>query len=198
MTEKEKMLSGLLYKVDKELDDAHILPKKLLKNFNNEDNKTKREIILAKLLGSLGNNCYIEPPFYCEYGSNIFVGDNFYANMDCLFLDVCRIYIGKNVMLGPRVSLYTAAHPIDYEVRNELLEYGNEIIIGNNVWIGGSVVINPGVTIGCNSIIGSGSVVTKDIPANVIAVGNPCKVMRLINDNDKQYWTKLRNEYYNI
>lgn len=101
-------------------------------------------------------------------------------------------------MLGPRVSLYTAAHPIDYEVRNELLEYGNEIIIGNNVWIGGSVVINPGVTIGYNSIIGSGSVVTKDIPANVIAVGNPCKVMRLINDNDKQYWTKLRNEYYNI
>lgn len=152
--------------------------------------------MLKQLFKSVGKNIYIEPSFHCDYGSNISVGNNFYANYDCIILDVCDVSIGNNVFLAPRVSIFTAGHPIDADVRNELLEFGKPVTIGNSVWIGGNTVINPGVTIGNNVVIGSGSVVTKDIPDNVIAVGNPCRVLREITEEDKIYWNKKREEYY--
>lgn len=201
MKEKERMLSGKLYIAkDEELLKEDLEARILTRKFN--DSKPEefnlRSKILAQLLEKTGDNYYIEPPFRCEYGRNITVGNNFYANFDCLFLDVNKIIIGNNVMLGPRVCLYTAGHPIDAEIRNSQLEYGKPIIIGNDVWIGGSVIINPGITIGNNVVIGSGSVVTKDIPSGVIAAGNPCRILRKINEKDKEYWETQKNEYYSI
>ncbi|MCU9812290.1 sugar O-acetyltransferase [Paraclostridium sp. AKS81] len=143
------------------------------------DDYTKNEI-LRKLLGSTGENVYIEPSFKCDYGYNIHLGENFYANFDCIMLDVCEIKIGKNAMLAPNVQIYTAYHPIDPKLRISGIEYGSPVTIGDNVWIGGGAIINPGVTIGDNVVIGSGSVVTKDIPSNCVAVGNPCKVIKNI------------------
>lgn len=127
---------------------------------------------------------------------NISVGENFYANYGCVIIDVCKVKIGDNVMFGPNVGIYTAGHPIDAEVRNSGLEFGKPITIGDNVWIGGSSVVNPGVSIGDCVVIGSGSVVTKDIPDNVIAVGNPCRVLRPITEDDKKYWRAERDRYY--
>lgn len=147
-------------------------------------------LILKKLLGSMGKFCYIEPPFRCDYGSNIFVGENFIANYNLTVLDVAPVRIGDNCLVGPNVSIFTAGHPVHPEMRNTGLEYGIEINIGDNVWIGGCSVINPGVTIGSNTVIASGSVVTKDIPDNVIAGGNPCKVIREITDEDRKYYYK--------
>lgn len=132
------------------------------------------------------------PPFHCDYGKNIEVGENFFANYNCIILDVAKVTIGKNVMFAPNVSIYTAGHPIHPDSRNSGYEYGIPVTIGDNVWIGGSVVINPGVTIGNNVVIGSGSVVTKDIPDNVIAVGNPCRVIREITEEDRKYYYKDR------
>ncbi len=196
MTEKERMLSGKLYRVDKELEMAHIKPQRLIKKFNATEDYLERADILKELFGSVDKNCYIEPPFRCEYGTNIYIGNNFYANFDCLFLDVNKIIIGNNVMLGPRVCIYTAGHPIDAEIRSSQLEYGKPVTIGNDVWIGGSVVINPGINIGNNVVIGSGSVVTKDIPSDVVAAGNPCKVIRKITEKDREYWQAQKDEYY--
>ncbi|MDY0276773.1 MAG: sugar O-acetyltransferase [Acholeplasma sp.] len=198
MTEKERMLNGELYiSSDKEL----VLERKLAKQFMDEFNFEEKDIqkrmdLVKKQFKKVGSNCYITAPLYIDYGSNITVGDNFYANFDCIFLDVNEIIISDNVMFGPRVSLFTATHPIDKDVRNIPLEYGVKIMIGNNVWLGGNVVVNPGVTIGDNTIVGSGSVVTKDIPSDVIAAGNPCKVIRKITDEDKLFWEKKKHEYY--
>ena len=138
----------------------------------------------------------MQPNLRIDYGKNITIGSNFYANFDCVLIDVAAITIGDNVMFGPRVCLYTAGHPIDPVVRNSGLEFGKSITIGNNVWIGGSSVVNPGVTIGDNVIIGSGSVVTKDILANTIAVGNPCRVMREITHEDQVFWEAQQAEYW--
>lgn len=138
----------------------------------------------------------MEPPFYTDYGCNTEVGDNFYTNYECIILDIANVKIGNNVLFGPRVGLYTAGHPIDAVVRNEALEYGKPITIGDNVWVGGNVVVNPGVTIGNNVVIGSGAIVTKDIPDNVIAVGNPCRVLRKINADDKKYWELEKQKYF--
>ena len=135
---------------------------------------------------------YFEPPFHCEYGSHIKIGEGFYANTGCVMLDVGRITIGDNVLFGPNVSLYTAGHPIHPESRKSGYEYGIPIKIGDNVWIGGSCVILPGVTIGNNVVIGAGSVVTKDIPDNVCAAGNPCRVIREITEEDRLYYYKDR------
>lgn len=135
---------------------------------------------------------YFEPPFHCEYGFHITVGEHFYANTGCVMLDVGKITIGKNVMFGPNVSIYTAGHPIHPESRNSGYEYGIPVTIGDNVWIGGDCVVLPGVTIGSNTVIGAGSVVTKDIPDNVCAAGNPCKVIRSITEEDKPYYFKDR------
>jgi maltose O-acetyltransferase len=183
MTEREKMLAGELYTAsDSELASLRQKARKLTRLYNNtaEDELPQRTEILAELFGSIGENAFIEPPFRCDYGVNISVGKNFYANFDCIILDVCRVTIGDNVKLGPRVCIYTAAHPIDAQTRNSLLEFGKPIAIGSNVWIGGNAVILPGVTIGDNVVIGAGSVVAKDIPANAVAVGNPCRVVRRI------------------
>lgn len=125
-----------------------------------------------------GDNLWIQPPFYCDYGTNIITGEGVFFNFNCVVLDVMEVNIGSKTMFGPNVQIYTATHPLDYKIRNTGLEYAKPITIGENVWVGGSVVICPGITIGDNSIIGAGSVVTKSIPANVIAAGNPCKVIR--------------------
>lgn len=192
------MLAGRLYIAQgEELAHEGRRAKRLTRQFNltTEEELDKRRDILKDLLGSAGKNIYIEPPFRCDYGSHIYIGDNFYANYDCIIIDVCDVHIGKNVFFGPRVCLYTAGHPLDAEVRNTLLEFGKPITIGDSVWIGGNTVVNPGVTIGSQVVIGSGSVVTKDIPGGVIAVGNPCRVLREINEADRAYWRQLQLEY---
>lgn len=199
MTEKERMLAGKLYSAqDKELRHELFKAKKLTRLFNNsiEYDTEYRNNLIKNLFKSIKDNFYIEPPFRCDYGCNITIGKNFFANYDCIILDVCEVNIGDNVLFGPRVNIFTASHPIDANVRNTNLECGKPINIGNNVWIGGNTVINPGVKIGNNVVIGSGSVVTKDIPDNVIAIGNPCKILREINDDDKNYWEKQKEEYY--
>ncbi|MDR1762313.1 MAG: sugar O-acetyltransferase [Bacteroidales bacterium] len=200
MTEKERMISGELYMAsDTELDNGRTHARKITRLFNQttEEQNAYRVELLKKLFETTGEKLYIEPPFRCDYGYNISTGENFYANFDCIILDVCKVSIGDNVLFGPRVSIYTAAHPIDAQVRNTLLEFGKPVTIGNNVWIGGNVVINPGITIGNNVVIGSGSIVTKNIPDNVIAAGNPCKIVREINRNDARYWEEKQNEYTN-
>lgn len=199
MTEKEKMLAGKLYmSFDPELVAGRNKARRIIEAYNNStyEETTLRQKWLDELLGKHGVNTTINSPFQCDYGYNISIGNHFFANYDCIFIDVNTISIGDNVMFGPKVCLYTAGHPIDAEVRNLQLEFGHPIKIGHNVWIGGNAVVNPGVTIGDNTIIGSGSVVTKDIPSNVIAAGIPCKVIRQITDKDKEYWNKLKREYY--
>lgn len=200
MTEKEKMISGRLYRdSDPELLAGRARARILTERFNatREEDKAQREPILRELLGGVGERIYIEPTFHCDYGSNIFIGDGFYANYDCIILDVAPVHIGTHVFFAPRVGVYTAGHPIDAGIRAEGLEYGKAITIGDDVWVGGNVVINPGVTIGSDVVIGSGSVVTKDIPSHVVAAGNPCRVIRPITEEDRAYWLKLREEYYN-
>ncbi|MDR1324111.1 MAG: sugar O-acetyltransferase, partial [Candidatus Margulisbacteria bacterium] len=155
-----------------------------------------RTKLLKALFRQIGVAPYIEPPFHCDYGAQISIGDNFYANVNCVILDVCAVTIGQNVFLGPNVGIYTAAHPLDAAVRAERLEYGRPITIGDNIWLGGGVSVLPGVSIGDNVVIGAGSVVTKNIPANVIAVGNPCRVLRRLTARDKKFWGKQKQEYY--
>ncbi|BCT67790.1 sugar O-acetyltransferase [Nitrosospira sp. NRS527] len=155
---------------------------KLLKTFNDTspDELDKRSIILRELLSTLGQRAVIEPPFFCDYGYNIHIGDNFYANFNCVVLDCAEVTIGDNVFLGPGVQIYTATHPLVAEERNTGLEAAKPIVLGDSVWIGGGAIINPGLTIGRGTTIGSGSVVTKNIPPNVFAAGNPCKVIRYL------------------
>lgn len=199
MTEKERMLSGTLYIAnDEELGKDNKKARVLTRLFNNttEEQLEYRSELLKELFESTGKKLFIEPSFKCDFGCNISIGENFYANYDCIIIDVCKVKIGNDVSFGPRVSIFTAAHPIDAGVRNTLLQYGKPVTIGNDVWIGGNTVINPGVTIGNNVVIGSGSVVTKDIPDGVIAAGNPCKVLRKITDVDKEYWEKEKEKYY--
>jgi len=191
MTEKEKMIKGLLYSPsDPDIKKDFIEAKRKVRLFNQttEEELELRTDMLESILGSMGKKTYIEPPFRCDYGKNIHVGDYFYANYNCVILDVVPINIGSYVLLGPNVGIYPVNHPIDKDIRNSWVEYGQSITIEDHVWIGGHVVINGGVTIGEGSIIGSGSVVTKDIPRNVIAAGNPCKVIREITDKDKDFW----------
>ncbi len=196
--EKEKMLSGrLYYSMDPQLRAERAAARKLTKSYNETDvdEDSRRRQILSQLFGELGTDCYVEPPFRCDYGANISVGERFYANFDCVMLDVAKIRIGDHVMLGPGVHIYTACHPIDAAVRNTDLEYAKEVCIGDDVWIGGNVTINPGVHIGNNVVIGSGSVVTGDIPDGVVAAGNPCRIIRRISTSDKLYWEEKKEEW---
>ena len=148
--------------------------------------------LAGKIVSGAQENVSIMPPFYCDYGFHIQVGKGFFANYNCTILDVGKVTIGENVLLAPNVSIYTAGHPVHPAARQSGYEYGIPVTIGNNVWIGGNVVITPGVHIGDNVVIGAGSVVTKDIPANVVAAGNPCRVIRRITDADKKYYYKDR------
>lgn len=190
MREKELQQAGYLYKLDKELFTAHLNSKRItrLLNATLETEVEKRQELLKELFDHAGKGSYAEPPLYVDYGYNIRVGENFFCNYDCVFLDCGKITIGDDVMLGPKVALYTANHPIDPEVRAFRHDHGIPITVGNHVWIGGSSVVCPGVTIGDNTVIGAGSVVTRDIPSNVVAAGNPCRVIRPITDEDKVYW----------
>ena len=188
MTQKEKMLAGMLYDAsDEELRAAHLRAQRLTRLYNGttEEELDKRQTILRELLGRMGENCYIEPSFRCDYGSNIYVGDNFFANYDCVFLDVNRITIGKNCFIAPRVCLFTAGHPIEGSERISMdggrfwtPEYGKPITIGDDVWIGGGAIVNPGVTIGSNVVIASGAVVVKDVPDNVVVGGSPARILK--------------------
>ncbi|WP_372934720.1 sugar O-acetyltransferase [Mariniphaga sediminis] len=181
MTEKEKMLTGELYMgSDPVLSSEHLRSLKLWREFNSvspEDKERKLEI-LKKLCPNQGTNVWISGPFYCDYGYNIHFGNNIYINFNCTILDVNKVTIGNDVLIGPSVEIYTAAHPMDWEERATRIEYGKPVTIGNNVWIGGNTTICPGVTIGDRSVIGAGSVVTKDIPEDVVAAGNPARVIR--------------------
>ncbi len=189
MTEKDKMLNGELYDAffDKELADDRMMAKCLCHKYNSlsPDKLLERKSLLKQLLGKTKENFYIEQNFWCDYGYNIEIGENFYANHDCVMLDPAKIIFGDNVFVAPQCGFYTAGHPINVDERNSGLEYAYPIIVGNNVWFGAHVSVMPGVTIGDNVVIGAGSVVTKDIPSNVVAVGNPCKVLREITEKDK-------------
>ena len=145
----------------------------------------EREAIIRRLFCKTKERFLLEQPFYCDYGYNIEIGENFYANMNCVILDEAKVTFGDNVFIAPSCGFYTAGHPLDVEQRNRGLEYARPIRVGNNVWIGAQVCVLPGVTIGDNTVIGAGSVVNRDIPANVIAAGNPCRVIREITEEDK-------------
>ncbi len=184
MGEKQKMLAGELYDANYEEDllKDRYKAKDICQQFNNlkpSDIKGKEKIIKS-LFARTGKQITVEQNFWCDYGYNISVGENFYMNHDCVILDGAKVEFGDNVFVAPNCGFYTAGHPLDYEIRNKGLEYAKTIKIGNNVWIGGNAVVLPGVTIGNNVVIGAGSVVNKDIPANVVAVGNPCKVIKNI------------------
>jgi len=187
--EKDKMLSGELYKsFDAELLAERQRAKEIVFRYNSLQPSMieERNELLKSLFGSVKGNFFIEPPFRCDYGCNIEIGENFYANYNLVILDCAKVTIGDNVLIGPNVGIYTAGHPLHFELRNEEWEFACPITIEDNVWIGGNVVLNPGVTVGRNSVVGSGSVVTKDIPADVVAAGNPCRVIREITDADKR------------
>ncbi len=177
MTEKEKQQAGELYNSnDRELFNERIKAKKLCAEYNAVEcnDFQKRERILDRLVALRGENTVIEPNFFCDYGYNIVIGDNFYANHNLVILDCADIEFGNNVFIGPNCGFYAAEHPIEANLRNQGLEYAKPIKVGSNVWIGGGVTVIGGVTIGDNVVIGAGSVVTKDIPSNCVAVGNPC------------------------
>lgn len=193
-SQKENMLAGKLYRVDQELSNLMSDNKKKIAQFNQATSDDEQNRLIQTIIPNSEDSIHIEAPFHCDYGDHIHLGNNFYANYDCIMLDVNHIYIGNNVLLGPRISLYTAGHPLSSAVRNSGLEFGKSITIGDNVWVGGNTIINPGVRIGCNTVIGSGSVVTKDIPDNVIAAGNPCRVIRKITEQDELNWQNQARE----
>lgn len=181
MNNKEKMLSGKLYNPEtKELTQERLTAKELCFQYNNinPSNKNKRFEIIKKLFAKTGKNFTIEQSFQCDYGYNIEIGENFYSNHNLIILDPAPVKFGKNVFIGPNCGFYTPEHPINGEERAKGLEYAKSITVGDDVWIGGSVTVLSGVTIGNNVVIGAGSVVTKNIPSNTVAVGNPCRVIR--------------------
>lgn len=195
MNQKERMLSELPYLAFMDgLDEERMECKKKIYELNNihPDHYNKIPGMLKNLFGGTGDSVFVEPPFHCDYGYNIEVGENFFANYNCTVLDVAKVKIGKNVMFAPNVSIYTAGHPLHPDSRNSGYEYGISITIGDNVWIGGNVVILPGVSIGSNTVIGAGSVVTGDIPDWVAAAGNPCRIIRKITEADRKYYFKKR------
>ena len=195
MNHKERMLAGLPYKAWMDgLSQERLENKKKIFAFNHldPDRLEEKEKLLKEILGKTGKYVNIEAPFHCDYGYNIEVGENFFANYTFTVLDVGKVRIGANAQIAPNVSIYTAGHPVHPDSRNSGYEYGISITIGDNVWIGGNVCILPGVTIGDNVVIGAGSVVTKDIPDNVIAAGNPCRIIRTITEEDRDFYYRDR------
>lgn len=196
MTEKEKMLNQKLYNAnyDEDLLKERNYTKDLCFEFNQilPSNLSLQQTVLKKLLGKTKENFTIIAPFFCDYGYNIEIGENFFANHNTIILDGAKVTFGDNVFIAPNCGFYTAGHPIDFERRNEGLEYAYPITVGDNVWIGAGVQVMPGVTIGSDVVIGGGSVVVKDIPSHCVAVGNPCKVVRSITDEDrKKCWDRV-------
>lgn len=193
MTEREKMEQGLLYDAnyDEELLEARAQCKDLCFSYNQLKPSlvSEQEKIIRQLLGKTGKQFCITAPFWCDYGCNIEIGENFYTNHNCIILDGAKVVFGDNVFIAPNCTFSTAGHPLDTEQRNQGLEYAYPITVGDNVWFGASVTVLPGVSIGSNTVIGAGSVVNRDIPDGVIAVGNPCRVLRKITEEDKKkYW----------
>ncbi len=194
MTERERMDAGLIY----DPGDSAIMEEQssyldLLYEFNatRPSEPEKRSALLKKMFGKIGEGCYIEPPLRANWaGKHVFLGDSVYANFNLTLVDDGNIFIGDKVMIGPNVTIATANHPILPVLRERALQYNKDIHIGNNVWIGAGVIIVPGITIGDNSVIGAGSVVTKDVPENVVAAGNPCRVLREIGERDREYFYK--------
>ena len=185
-TEKENMLSGLMYNPqDKDLSEERLQARLHLRALNAtpENEKKLRGRLTRQLIPNAGANLWIQSPFYCDYVSNIITGENVFFNFNCVVLDVMKVTIGSRTLFGPNVQIYTAAHPTNHLERAKGLGYGKPVTIGEDVWIGGGVIICPGVSIGSRSIIGAGSVVTKHIPEDVMAAGNPCKVIRSLKND---------------
>ena len=197
--QKERMVTGKLYNdLTEELVNARKETVRLTDIYNRTYGETQqvREQVLRKILGAMGENVFFEPSFRCEFGFHIHIGNDFYANFDCVMLDGGGIEIGDNVLLGPRVGIYTTRHTYDPKERAAGACFAKPVKIGSNVWIGGGVHIDCGVTVGDNSIIGAGSVITRDIPANVVAAGVPCRVIRELSGEEKtEYFQILREEY---
>ena len=195
MNTRERMKNGQLYFcTDEEVAKEQLKCLDRLYDFHRTrpSEMPKRMALLKEILAEVGENCYVEPPLHANWGINTHFGNNVYANFNLTLVDDCDIYVGDSVMFGPNVTVAVAGHPIDPDLRRKVAQFNIPVRIGNNVWIGAGAVILPGVTIGDNSVIGAGSIVTKDIPANVVAVGNPCRVLREINDRDREYYYKDR------
>lgn len=195
MNHKERMLQGLPFKPWEDgLSQERMECQKRLYRYNHLSPEAREEAdaLLKEIFGETGNRVRAVPPLYCDYGKNIRVGENFFANFHFTVLDSAPVTIGKNAQIAPNVSIYTAGHPLHPDPRNTGVEYGMAVTIGDNVWLGGNVVICPGVTIGDNVVIGAGSVVTKDIPSWSLAVGNPCRVLRTITQEDREFYYRDR------
>lgn len=193
MNTKEKMLKGKLYFcADEELTKEQLSWNDILYDFNQTrpSQMEKRTEILNKILAEVGEGCYVEPPLHANWGCHTHFGKNVYANFNLTLVDDAEIFVGDSVMFGPNVTVVTGAHPVEPNLRRKVAQFNISVHIEDNVWIGAGAVILPGVTIGENSVIGAGSIVTKDIPANVVAVGNPCRVLREIGEHDKMYYYK--------
>lgn len=195
MNQEDRMHANLPYKAWLDgLSEKRLATKMKCFKYNSlaPDKEAEHAALIKEIIGKSGDVCVIETPFRCDYGENIEIGENFFANYNFMILDVGKVTIGKNVQVAPNVSIYSAGHPIHPDSRNSGYEYGMDISIGDNCWLGGSTTILPGVHIGENTVIGAGSVVTKDIPANVVACGNPCKVKKQITEDDRKYYFKDR------
>lgn len=196
MTEKEKAEAGCLYDAnyDENLLADRAVARELCFQYNHlpPSQEDGRQEIIKKLFRKTGAQFWLEPPFHCDYGYHIEIGENFYANVNCVILDGAEVIFGDNVFIAPNCGFYTAGHPFDVSQRNQGLEYAWPIRVGNDVWIGGNVAVLPGVSIGNGSVIGAGSVVTKDIPAGVLAAGNPCRVIREITEADRERYSGRR------
>lgn len=193
MTIRERIKNGMLYvDIGEGLDEEREKCKELLYDYNHTrpSEKIKRKDFLKELLGDMGDEIWIEPPLHMAYGKNVHIGNCFYANFNLVIVDDIDVYIGEHVMIAPNVTITPTGHPVDPDLRKPGTQFSIPVKIGNNVWIGSNAVILPGVTIGDNSVIGAGSVVTHDIPENVIAVGNPCRVVRKISEHDKEFYFK--------
>ncbi|WP_238858602.1 MULTISPECIES: maltose acetyltransferase domain-containing protein [unclassified Clostridium] len=193
MTIRERIKNGMLYvDIGEGLDEEREKCKELLYDYNHTrpSEKIKRKDFLKELLGDMGDEIWIEPPLHMAYGKNVHIGNCFYANFNLVIVDDIDVYIGEHVMIAPNVTITPTGHPVDPDLRKPGTQFSIPVKIGNNVWIGSNAVILPGVTIGDNSVIGAGSVVTHDIPENVIAVGNPCRVLRKISEHDKEFYFK--------
>ena len=194
MTQKERMEKGLVYYcADEEIMGDQVLCLEKLYDYNNTrpQDAEKRIQMLKDMFAEIGDGSYIEPPLHANWGGkHVYMGKNVYANFNLTLVDDANIYIGNDCMFGPNTVIATAGHPINPELRAKVTQYNAEVHIGNNVWLGAGVIVMPGVTIGDNSVIGAGSVVTRDIPSNVVAFGNPCKVFREIGEKDRKYYFK--------